>query len=239
MDLKKTLKKQYPYKTELHAHTTPASPCSQITPEEMVETYRKNCYDAVVITNHFALDLFKGAPKKEAIDKYLSDYEITYEEGKRNGIKVYLGAEVRFAENSNDYLIYGADRAVLETVYDYLDKGLEAFRKEVKLSKSVFIQAHPSRDRMTKVSPLLLDGMEVFNMHPGHASRNAITGKIVRDNPHLISTAGSDFHHPGLGHEAISALRTSELPEDSFGIASILKSRDYLLEIAGNSIILP
>ena len=92
---------------------------------------------------------------------------------------------------------------------------------------------------MTKVSPLLLDGMEVFNMHPGHASRNAITGKIVRDNPHLISTAGSDLHHPRLGHEAISALRTSELPEDSFGIASILKSRDYLLEIAGNSIILP
>jgi hypothetical protein len=116
---------------------------------------------------------------------------------------------------------------------------LEIFRKEVLLPDSLLIQAHPNRDGMTKISPDLLDGMEILNLHPGHNSRNPFTERIVRDNPHLIPTAGTDYHHSGRGHEAISALRSQYLPEDSFGIADILKSRDYLFEVVGNTIIIP
>ena len=54
-----------------------------------------------------------------------------------------------------------------------------------------------------------------------------------------IKTAGSDFHHKGKGHEGVSALRTKTLPKDSFELAKILKSGDYLFEIGGDSIVLP
>lgn len=239
MDIKNRLKETYPYRIELHAHTSPVSACSQITPKEMVETYKAYGYDGVVITNHFSPDFISRYPKEEIIDRYLADFYETKTIGDKEGVEVYLGAEVRFTENHNDYLIYGIDEKIIKKVYEYIDKGLEIFRKEVLLPDSLFIQAHPNRDGMTKVSPDLLDGMEILNLHPGHNSRNPFTERMVRDNPHLIPTAGTDYHHPGRGHEAIAALRTAYLPKDSFGLANILKSRDYLFEVVGNTIIIP
>ena len=44
------------FKTELHAHTKPASSCSDILPEELVDIYEKNGYTSVTVTNHFCYD---------------------------------------------------------------------------------------------------------------------------------------------------------------------------------------
>ena len=52
-ELKSNLLSQYKYQIELHTHTSPVSDCSQVTPREMVDTYKKIGYDAVTITNHF------------------------------------------------------------------------------------------------------------------------------------------------------------------------------------------
>ena len=46
------------YKTELHAHTCPASKCAHTEPEKMIEQYIQNGYSAVVITNHMSPTLF-------------------------------------------------------------------------------------------------------------------------------------------------------------------------------------
>ena len=51
--LKQTISQQYKYRIELHAHTTPASVCSEIPPKQMVETYKDLGYDAITLTNHF------------------------------------------------------------------------------------------------------------------------------------------------------------------------------------------
>lgn len=238
-EVKKSLLKQYSFRIEMHAHTSPVSPCSQITPEEMAKTYSQLGYDAVVITNHFIYELLNDLPKKEAVGRYMSGYEETCAEAEKYNLKVILGAELRFTENINDYLLYGADRELLETIYDYLPKGIEFFRKNLKLDKSVFVQAHPFRDGMERVSPELLDGIEVFNMHPGHNSRVAIAARYAYENGLFLTTAGSDFHHPGRGHEGISAVRTKTLPKDSYELAEILKSGDYIMEIGKNAIVLP
>lgn len=231
--------KEYPYRIELHAHTKGISPCSEISPEEMAETYYQKGYDAVVITNHFISELLKGETKEEKLDWYFSGYEETKYAAKKYGLKVFLGAELRFTENHNDYLLYGVDKEILSTCYDYFEKGIESFRNEVKLEKSVFIQAHPFRDGMELVDPTLLDGIEAFNMHPGHNSRIGIATRYAAENNLKIKTTGSDFHHPNRGHEAVSALRTKIMPENSFDIAKILRSGDYILELGENSILLP
>lgn len=236
---KEDLKNLYPYRIEMHAHTHIISPCSQISPEEMAETYSKKGYDAVVITNHFISELLQGDSKEEKLDIYISGYEQTKKAAEKFGLKVYFGAELRFTENCNDYLLYGVDKEILSVCYDYLDKGLAAFRNEIKLPHSVLVQAHPFRNGMELMNPALLDGIESFNMHPGHNSRVGIAARYLKENNLPIMTIGSDFHHKDMGHEAVSALRTKTLPNDSFELAKILRSGDYIFEIGENSIVLP
>lgn len=238
-NIKQQLTREYKYRIELHAHTKPASPCSEILPEELAKTYHELGYDAVVVTNHFVKWIFREQTKEEAIDGYLKDYEDTCLAAEKYGLKVYLGAEVRFEEYINDYLVYGVNREILSACYDYFDKGVEAFRRGVPLNDSVFLQAHPFRNDMTLVNPEILDGIEVFNMHPGHNSRVGLASKYAKENGFGVITAGSDYHHKDRGHEGVSALRTRHLPEDGFELAKLLKSGDYLFEIGGSQIILP
>ncbi len=240
-EFKKQLSETYKYRIELHAHTSPVSRCSQIEPEKMAKIYSEKNYDGIVITNHFTNDeveLFE-LNKEDYIKRYINDYEETKLHGEKHGLKVYLGAEIRFTENSNDYLLYGVDTDILSKCFDYLKKGIEKFRKEVKLADTLFVQAHPFRNNMTQIDPALLDGMEIFNMHPGHNSRIGICTRYAFDNNIPVMTVGSDFHHPDIGHEAVSALRTKTLPADSFELAKILKSGDYLFEIGEHSIVIP
>lgn len=237
-NLKNELLSNYKYQIELHAHTSPASGCSQITPKEMVETYKNLGYDAVVITNHFIYQ-HDSREKEEYIKAFLYDFEETKKYGDESGLKIYLGAEIRFTECNNDYLIFGVNEKMLFEIYDLLPFGIENFRKNYPMPDSVFVRAHPFRDGMQSIDTALVDGIEVFNMHPGHNSRVGIASVCADENNISIITAGSDFHHPNRNHEGVSALRGAYLPEDSFDLAKLLKSADYLLEIGRSNIIIP
>lgn len=236
-NIKQTLSETYPYRIELHAHTKPASPCGDAPPEELVQLYLDAGFDAVVITNHYSHAAFGELSREEFAEIQMADYERACKAAEGTKLKIYLGVEARFEENPNDYLIYGVDRDILGKIYDYLKKGLAAFRTEVTLPDSVLIQAHPYRNGCIPADGRLLDGVEVFNMHPGHNSRCVLAGIYAREQGLSLVTAGSDFHHLKRGHIANSALRCRELPTDSFGVAALLKSGDFLLEI-GNHLVL-
>ena len=234
---KEQLKALYPYRIELHAHTKPVSPCGEMLPEELVKAYADAGFHAVVITNHFNLHDLKGLPKEEALDYYLSGYEQAKKAAENYDLQIFLGTEIKFTEHGNEYLIFGVDRELLSVCYDYLDKGLAAYRTEVKLPNSIFLQAHPFRDNMVRREPELLDGIEVFNMHPHHNSRVAQAAQLAASVPNWIKIAGTDYHHDT--HQGLSALRVKQMPKTSFDIARILRSQDYVLEIGGDSIVLP
>ena len=238
---KEELLAEYRYKTEAHAHTSPASTCGQVSPEETVKTYAGLGYNGLVLTNHFIYDYnyMKGRSKEDGIKKYLSDYYEAVEFGKKNGLNVILGAEIRFTENCNDYLVYGIDEKMLLEIYELLPYGIENFRKNYSMPKSVFLQAHPFRDGMEDVDATLLDGIEIFNMHPEHKSRNAIANLFANKNNLNIKIAGSDFHFLGGKDRSVSAILTRKMPKDSFEFAEILKSGDYLLQIGNNAVIFP
>ncbi len=236
---KDKLCKKYKYRIELHAHTYPISPCGEVSPEELAEIYHDKGYDAIVLTNHFIMFLMDNKSKEQALDEYIEAFTQLKNACEKYGIIALLGAEIRFTDNNNDYLIYGVDKDILSVCYDYLPKGIEVFRSEVKLDKSVFVQAHPFRRGMERVNPALLDGMETFNMHPGHNAAIGLAVRYAKDNNIKIKTIGSDFHHISLEHQGVSALRTRVLPKDSFELVKILKSGDYLFEIGEDSIVLP
>ena len=60
--LKKDLLGEYRFQTELHAHTSDASSCSQVSPEDMAVIYKNLGYDAVTIANHFIYE-YEGLTK--------------------------------------------------------------------------------------------------------------------------------------------------------------------------------
>lgn len=235
--LKGQLKSTYAYRIELHAHTKPVSPCCEISPKDLVWRYLDQGFHGVVITNHFNLDYLLGLPKEEALEFYLSGYEQTVQAAEGTGLRILLGAEIRFNEHDNEFLIYGVDRQVLSKCYDYLDKSFSAYREEVVLHNSVLVQAHPFRDRNVPQKLELIDGVEVFNMHPNHNSRVAQVAKLAASFSRCIKTVGTDFHH--ASHEGLCALRVREMPKDSFDLAAILRTGDYVFEIGGDAIILP
>jgi len=220
------------YKTELHTHTSPVSGCSDIDTKRLVEIYKENGYDSVVVTNHFMAQL-QGETVEEKVKWYLEDYYKCLEEGKRSGINVILGAELRFTENSNDYLIFGICPDEMVQIYKLLPYGIDEFYRQYKNEKNVILQAHPFRNGMEKVKPESLDGIEVFNLHPNHNSRIGIAAKYAYEN-NMIATCGSDFHH--YGEECLCGILTREPLKDSYDVANVLKAGAYRMTIGNYQI---
>lgn len=238
---KQELLNTYKYKIELHAHSMPASQCCNCPPERFLEVYSEMGVDAVCLTNHYYKNsyIFTDKSKKECIDAYLDDYEKLKVAAQAYGIKILLGCEIRFADNNNDYLMFGVNRDILEEAFDYLGGTLEEYRKSVSLPDTLFVQAHPFRDNMVTVDPKLLDGMETMNFHPHHNSRNSVSAAYAKANGIKICTGGSDFHHDKPFHPAALVMLSKTLPEDSFKLAKILKENDYLFKLGDNHIIIP
>ena len=237
-ELKNQILSEYKYQIEMHAHTYPVSGCSQVSPKEMVETYKGLGYDGVAITNHFMYQHDRYA-KEVFLESFIKDYEETKKYGDEMGLNVYLGAEIRFTEWDNDYLIFGIDEKMLSEIYDLLPHGIENFRKNYAMPDSVFLQAHPMREGMKLYDPALLDGIEVYNLHPNHNGKVGMAAAYAKEHNFPVVIAGSDFHHPNRNHEGMAALRSTYLPKDSFELAKLLKDGDYLLEIGRNNIVIP
>jgi len=225
---------EYKYRTETHAHTFAASPCSEFSPEELVDLYEGLSYDTLIITNHFSYVVFEQI-KGYSVCGYLDEYKRAVEYAKNKNISVILGMEIRFKENDNDYLVFGIDEEFIEKSYSYLDTTLEKFYTEMKNDKNVILQAHPFRDGMTPMPVEFLDGVEVFNMHPNHNSRISLSARYAQKKPGMIISGGTDCHHPT--HEGCISLNTKEKITDSFMFAEILKSGDYIFDVVGNKII--
>ena len=79
--------------------------------------------------------------------------------------------------------------------------------------------------------------MECFNLHPRHNSAVGLATQYAYEQNLQIKIAGSDAHR--VGDQGMAALRTRVLPKDSFEIAEILKSGDFVFEVGGGSVWIP
>lgn len=224
-------KNLYPYRLELHAHSSPASGCSEVPADELVRVFKEAGYDGIALTNHFIANSDYTGSKENTIEMFKKDVYLAQETGDKLGIKVYAGAELRFHNHSNnDYLFFGYTLDELPDIFDYLNTDLETFVKEYKKESSLLIQAHPFRNNMIRMNSDLLDAIEAFNVHQNHNSRVAVAAKYAAAEGKIM-TIGSDYHHPGF--EGISATRTKVLPKDESELISIVKNDDFIMEIGG------
>ncbi|HHW70399.1 MAG TPA: PHP domain-containing protein [Clostridiales bacterium] len=184
------------YKYDVHVHTAEVSPCGQVKASDMVQFYSDKGYDGIVITDHYYLGYFESLGEiawKDKINSYLSGYYEAKEAGYKHNVDVFLGMELRFKENLNDFLIYGIDEDFLLDNPELYKWNLEKF-VQLKMKYDMLIyQAHPYRDNCSIVSPALLDGVEVYNCHPRHDSRNHLALEFAMNNE-LLMLSGSDAH---------------------------------------------
>ncbi len=183
------------YLYELHCHTSEVSGCGKICAADVVKLLKENNYSGVVITDHFTSGGIKGTPItdwKNYVDAFLAGYRAAKAHATQD-FHVLLGAEIRFPENDNDYLLLGITEQFL---YDNPHLNSTSLREcsEIAHRNGVLIvQAHPMRNSMTIMRPEYLDGYEVYNGNKRHDSRNEIADTWATRNE-KIKTSGSDFH---------------------------------------------
>ena len=216
---------KYKYKIETHAHTSECSPCGRITGTELVKIYKDAGYSGINITDHFMSCVFDMNDNPDKIlQKYYSGYLNALHEGEKLGVKVYRGIEIRLNESINEYLLYGVTYEFLKKALSRLDNTLEEFYRFCSDENVLLYQAHPYRNGIVPMPPEFLDGIEVFNSHPGHESRNEKALEYARKY-NLPEISGSDVHE--IPHACRSGIMSSYVPENDREFYELIKSRDY------------
>ncbi|MBR2384267.1 MAG: hypothetical protein IKA99_01520 [Clostridia bacterium] len=216
------------FKTELHCHSSEASPCSTESAESLVEIYTKAGYDTVILTNHYSpcvFDLYKCKDIGEYVDIFMQAFKKMKEVAK-DKLTVLCGAEIRFNCNANDYLWFGDFEDFMRKTPEIFDYTPESFHEVCKQNGWLFIQAHPFRNGITVTKPDFLDGVEVYNGHIGHPERNFIAMQWAEEYG-LIKTSGTDLHYSYV--PATGGILTEEKITTIEQLVEILKSGKYSL----------
>ena len=142
------------YLYDPHTHTAETSKCGHLLAADVVERYVKHGFSGLVVTDHLHPEYLSRIDTEhdwqKAMDHYLSGYKASKKRGDELGFDVILGAELRFPQNDNDYLVYGIDEDWLRS-NPYMcctsaREFYEKFHNEV-----LIIHAHPYRDGNTTV----------------------------------------------------------------------------------------
>lgn len=217
------------FKTELHCHSKSVSACARVSNEDIIEKFTQAGYTSLVLANHFNKDTqgFLGCSEsyQDFVTAYLKGYE-DLKNAAKGKLNIILGMELRFTQNSNDYLVFGITEKFLRANENMFYMNPESFSKISREAGLLFVQAHPFRNTMTVIRPCFLDGVEVYNGHKGHDSRNEIAD-MWADKFGLIKTSGTDFHYPDV--PANAGIITDVEITDGTQLVEILKSGNYSL----------
>ena len=218
------------YLIDIHCHTSEVSNCGQTPAAETVRLYYSMGYSGVMITDHFKSNLLEDKPDvtwEEKVTHFVSGYESALREAKKLGnFKLYLGAELRFDESNNDYLLFGLSKDKLLKMEKLPQMSTEDGIKFVHSLGCVIIQAHPFRNGCMIITPGQLDGIEVFNGHKGHDSRNDIALKWAKKFGYIM-TSGTDFHGE---HDPTSGIYVDNIPENEDELRDLILSGNYELK---------
>jgi len=215
----------YKFKTEMHCHTQESSvSCGKIYAKDVVEAYINAGYSTLTITDHFGAKEDTGDNEKN-INTFLKGYNEA-KEAANGRINVILGMEINLTANRNDYLIYGITEDFLRKNPEIFKLGIEELSNFVRENGLLIYQAHPFRNHMTVVYPPFLDGIEVFNAHPRHDSRNSIA-KAWAELYDMRTISGSDAHQPP--DLARGGIMTEKEIKDIQDLLIVLRNNSYEL----------
>lgn len=216
-------------KIEMHAHTSEASPCANVSADSIPSLYRQAGYDAIVITDHYCkwAQERSGTGTADIYAQYfLNGYRTAKAAGDRIGFTVLLGAEVNLPGSPNDYLLYGITEEFIlahPSIHEMTLAGLHALCREHDI---LLLQAHPYRTYCTPADPADLDGAESYNGNPRHNNRNELARQWT-EKFHMIQSSGSDFHE--MEDVAKGGIETTATVTCTHDLYDVLRSGNYKL----------
>ena len=219
------------YKIETHLHTSHSSPCGKVDAATIARLYAEAGFHGIVVTDHFFHYTCRphcwNIPYQDYFNVFIQGYHQLCNAAAPYGLKIYKGAEVRFDESFNDYLLYNYPDDLLQDAEAIFSMGIEAFSKLSREAGALLFQAHPFRDKNTPVDPRLVDGIEVRNESPRAPNHNELTIAYGADHPELLQICGSDFHR--LEDVGCGGIGVETLPENEHQLAQLLHNRAYTL----------
>lgn len=187
------------FKVETHLHTSETSACGYLSAREQVTRYHKLGYQAIMVTDHLHASFVNSVGSEDwstIVDAFLAGYRAAKSVGDELGINVLLGAEIRFAINDSDYLLYGFDESFL-----YANPFLHTLSPQDFFEKYrdqlLIIHAHPYRNGNEVVFIDCVHGIETHNANPRHNNYNDKALLLHQQHPHMPTTSGSDAHRDG------------------------------------------
>ena len=199
---------------DLHVHTSPASPCSSSSVEEIIQEAKKIALDGICLTDHnhvWDLEEVEGLRRKHNL-LILGGNEITTDQG--------------------DMVVFGLEKEIKGIVK------LQDLRKEVLAAKGFIIVAHPFRGFLTfgigklgltqqeaMERPLFkyVDAVEVMNCKVTK-KENRFAAKVA-EGLGLPATGGSDAHE--VAEVGIFATRFSQVITNEKELIEALRHGNY------------
>ena len=213
-----------------HTHTAETSKCGHLPAAEVVDRYVRNGFSGLVVTDHLHPEYLSRIDKdhdwNKVMDHYLSGYHASRKRGDEVGFQVILGAELRFPENDNDYLVYGIDEDWLRSNPYVCCMSAREFWQKFH-DQVLIIHAHPYRDGNTVVFEDAVHGTEIINGNPRHDNHNDLALDLARRHPGFFRLAGSGAHQAGV--EARAGVILPEKPADSFAYKDLIEQRRFRL----------
>lgn len=219
------------YRIETHMHTNHTSKCGWLDAAALAEGYARAGYAAVAVTDHYNRDTFghmdlEAASPEEVLSVFLDGFRRLEGECARRGLKLYKGAELRFDECCNDYLLYNYPDELLSRPEKVFHMGIAAFAPLAREAGTLLVQAHPYRKKCTPAIACYLDGVEVCNRNPRHENNNERAEEYAALHG-LLRTGGSDCHR--TEDIAQGGILAQTLPEDDAALVRLLRSGNYTI----------
>ena len=220
------------FKIETHLHTSHVSSCGWLEAPVLAEGCARAGYAGLAVTDHYNRDTFAylhmdaAASGAAVTDAFLEGFRRMEAACAPLGLKVYKGAELRFDECSNDYLLYNYPDELLACPEELFRMGIAAFAPLAREAGALLVQAHPYRKKCTPAIACYLEGLEVRNLNPRHENHNGWAEDYAAQFG-LLRLGGSDCHR--TEDIARGGICAGSLPEDTFQLAALLRAGQYAL----------
>ena len=214
---------------ETHCHSSPASACGLLPPEEVVELYAQAGYSGMFLTDHF----FNGntgipfhLPWEERVERLVDCFLRAKSKGDETGFNVFFGYEYNFL--GAEFLILNSPEQFLYDHPDMMEWDVLDFLDRVRAAGAFVVHAHPCRDAGWILSPRRrfpgrVDAVEVFNANQNPDFNPPAAAYALECG--LPAFSGSDNHDarhlPGAG----IAFQTNPATADE--LICLVKKGDY------------
>ena len=222
---------------ETHCHTKISSACASATAEGLVETYLKNGYAGIFVTDHFINGNARVAKEhpdfsyEEKVSEFIKGYEAVKRAAKETELDVFFGLE--YSYKGTDILAYGF---TLDELYQLPEEERTNTRKFIEYAKERGIltsQAHPFREADYIDHIRLFPGaecVESFNVHRDERCNGL--GEFYADAYKKKKLGGSDLHH--VNQEKISGVMLTKRVNSAKEFIEEIRQGKYEIFVQNN-----